>query len=200
MEQFYNDLDGSLDAAQRLISNGAANRKSAAHCPVVATIDAMGKPAQRIMILRHVDWTSRTLRFHTDARATKVDEAHNAPISALFYDPDAKIQLRLCGQSRIERNGTLVDAAWDQATLFARRCYMAERAPGAVTDMPTSGLPEAMEGKQPTAAEITPSRGNFAVLLMEFDRIEWLYLANQGHRRARWRCIEEEWQGCWLIP
>lgn len=197
---YYNDLDLSLLEAQSIITEGVHNRRAATHTPVIATIDDDGAPSQRIMILRHVDWKSRTLRFHTDARATKVDEAHNAPISALFYDPDAKIQLRLCGQSRIERNGTLVDAAWDQATLFARRCYMAECAPGAVTDMPTSGLPEAMEGKQPTAAEITPSRGNFAVLLMKFDRIEWLYLANQGHRRARWRCIEEEWQGCWLIP
>ena len=134
---YYNDLDLSLLEAQSIITEGVHNRRAATHTPVIATIDDDGAPSQRIMILRHVDWTSRTLRFHTDARATKVNEAHNAPISALFYDPDAKIQLRLCGQSRIERNGTLVDAAWDQATLFARRCYMAERAPGAVTDMPT---------------------------------------------------------------
>jgi hypothetical protein len=200
MQQFYNDLDGSLDAARRLIVTGASDRKSAAHAPVVATINAQGLPAQRVMILRYVDWTARTLRFHTDARATKVNEAHNAPISVLFYDPDAKIQLRLSGHSRIERKGALVDAAWDQATLFARRCYLTESAPGQVSDVPTSGLPAAMEGQQPTADDIIPARSNFALLLMEFDSIEWLYLANQGHRRARWRWREDEWQGCWLIP
>jgi pyridoxamine 5'-phosphate oxidase len=200
MEQFYNDLDGSLDAAQRLIIAGAVNRKSAAHTPVVATINAQGQPAQRVMILRHVDWASRTLRFHTDARAAKVNEAHKAPTSVLFYDPDVKIQLRLSGQSRIERDGTLADAAWNEATLFARRCYLAECAPGGVSDSPTSGLRAALEGQQPTATEIMPARENFALLLIQFDSVEWLYLANQGHRRARWLWTEEQWQGCWLIP
>jgi hypothetical protein len=39
-------------------------------------------------------------------------------------------------------------------------------------------------------------------LLVEIDTIEWLYLANAGHRRARWQWNEAQnaWAGSWLIP
>jgi pyridoxamine 5'-phosphate oxidase len=199
---FYNDLSLSLAEAKRLIGTGANDRKSAAHSPVVATIDQHGAPSQRVMILRQVDWTNRTLRFHTDARSAKILEADSAPTSVLFYIPDAKAQIRLSGTGHTDTDGALADSAWESATLFARRCYMAESAPGALTDQPISGLPARIEGQQPTADDIAPARANFAVLLVRFESIEWLYLANAGHRRARWHWDEsrQDWQGSWLVP
>jgi hypothetical protein len=41
---------------------------------------------------------------------------------------------------------------------------------------------------------------NFAVLMATVDRVEWLYLAIEGHRRARWTWSEGGWQGTWLAP
>ena len=40
------------------------------------------------------------------------------------------------------------------------------------------------------------------VLLVEIETIEWLYLANAGHRRARWQwdALQNSWAGSWLIP
>jgi pyridoxamine 5'-phosphate oxidase len=199
---FYNDLTLSLMEAKSLIEAGSSDRRRPAHTPVVATVDNQGAASQRVMILRHVDWSNRTLRFHTDSRATKTGEADDAPISVLFYDPDAKVQIRLSGSGRIERTSALANAAWDNSTLFARRCYMAEIAPGTSHEKPVSGLPTWIEGQQPTAEQIEPARDNFAVLLFQFDRLEWLYLANSGHRRAQWRWDESEqiWQGSWLVP
>jgi pyridoxamine 5'-phosphate oxidase len=200
---FYDDLALSLAEAFRLLETGATNRRSPAHTAVVATLGADGEPSQRVMILRHVDMQVRKLRFHTDSRSTKVASLErSSAASVLVYDPDTKIQLRLRGRACIETDSAEVEAAWEASTVFARRCYMAEAGPGDVSLHPTSGLPEWIEGKQPDGEQIAPARPNFALLLLEFDRLEWLYLANQGHRRASWHWDEahEKWQGNWLIP
>lgn len=203
MADFYNDLEASFAEAQRLIEPGATDRRSEAHCPSVATLDANGLPTQRVMILRHVDWAARKLRFHTDARSTKTQAlSERNAASVLFYLPTAKIQLRLNGTMSITTTGNEIDQAWDNATLFARRAYMATTAPGSVVGKPVSGLPAFIEGRQPTDQDIAPARANFALLHFEFDTLEWLYLANSGHRRARW-CWDADiasWVGCWLIP
>jgi pyridoxamine 5'-phosphate oxidase len=199
---YYNDLRLSLAEAQSMVDAGAKDRRRAAHCPVVATIDGKGVPSQRIMILRAVDWHQRQLRFHTDLRSSKVREANGDAVSVLFYEPDAKIQLRLTGRGVVAPDGAETDAAWNGSTLFARRCYMAKDAPGMAASAPVSGLPDWIEGQQPTADDIAPARPNFAALLVHFDSIEWLYLANCGHRRARWQWDEaaQDWHGSWLIP
>jgi hypothetical protein len=200
---YYNDLKLSRAEALRLLETGATNRHSPAHTAVVATLGTDGAPSQRVMILRHVDMQGRKLRFHTDSRSSKVASLdRGSAASVLVYDPDTKIQLRLSGQAWIETDSAEVDAAWEASTLLARRCYMAGAGPGDVSLRPTSGLPEWIEGKQPEGEQIAPARPNFALLLFEFDRLEWLYLANQGHRRALWHWDEahETWQGSWLIP
>jgi pyridoxamine 5'-phosphate oxidase len=200
---FYDNLDLSFAEAQRLIETGVAMRKTAAHAPTVATINSNGEPSQRVMILREANWQARTLRFHTDRRSTKISEAEaqNAA-SVLFYLPEEKIQLRFAGAATIVTAGPEFDAAWDASTPFARRCYMSENAPGAVNDIPTSGLPDWIEGRQPTLDQITPAKANFSLFLFEFRSVEWLYLANSGHRRARWvwDSAAQDWRGCWLVP
>ena len=200
---FYNSLDGSLEEACALITKGASDRRSAAHTSVVANIDLDGNPQQRVMILRHFEPETRLLRFHTDSRSTKVGQLDaTQTVSLLFYDPDAKVQLRLQGRASIEYDTARADTAWNESTEFARRCYLAEAAPGAVSEVPLSGLPAAMEGVKPTIEDIAPARPNFAVMLVEFDSVEWLYLANAGHRRAKW-CWDgarKSWHGEWLVP
>jgi pyridoxamine 5'-phosphate oxidase len=200
---FYNDLDLSFSKAWELLADGAAHRTRAAHTPVVASVDAAGNPHQRVMILREADATSRRLRFHTDSRSSKIAELESRKaVSVLIYDADEKIQLRLSGIATVETSSPMADVAWEESTLFARRCYMAERAPGDESDMPTSGLPARIEGKKPTEADIEPVRSNFAVILVIVDEIEFLYLANAGHRRAKWnwRDATQDWSGSWLVP
>ena len=200
---FYDDLTLSLAEARRLIEPGAIDRRSEAHCPSVATLDANGLPSQRVMILRHVDWTARKLRFHTDARSTKtLTLSERNAASVLFYLPEPKSQLRLNGAMSMTTTGDEIEQAWDNATLFARRAYMTTAAPGTVVVQPVSGLPASIEGRQPTDQDIAPARKNCALWHVEFDTGEWLYLANSGHRRARWRwnAAAANWEGNWLIP
>lgn len=198
---FYDDLPLSFDKLWQILATGAVQRKGAAHAPVVATVDQFGNPRQRVMILREVDRQRRVLRFHTDSRSMKLAEVGSGTrTSVLVYDTAEKIQLRLSGVARSELASTAADAAWESSTLFARRCYMAEYAPGTESENPTSGLPEWIEGKMPTEADIADARQNFAIIVIQIDEIEWLYLANSGHRRAKWNSDNDQWSGRWLIP
>jgi pyridoxamine 5'-phosphate oxidase len=200
---FYNDLDLSFGRAWDVIEPGATKRSSPAHTPVVATVGDRGDPQLRVMVLRAADRTSRLLRFHTDARSAKIGEiGGGCSASVLMYDPSEKLQLRLGGTMSTGTDGVEVDAAWSGSTTFARRCYMTETAPGALSEGPTSGLAEWIEGKQPVEADLAGARQNFAILWFETRVVEWLYLANNGHRRARWEWEPdtETWSGRWLVP
>ena len=177
-------MDNSFEAIRteidRCLEKAASDRHSPMHTPVVATADADA----RVMVLRAWDAESRTLRFHTDVRAPKVTVIEHDPrIAVLAYDKEAKLQLRMRGTGRIERQGPIADAAWQSADNFARRCYLGE-GPGAVADEPTSGLPPEFEGVEPSDAELIPARKNFAVLLVEVEAFDWFHLAHTGHRRA----------------
>jgi pyridoxamine 5'-phosphate oxidase len=202
LPRFYNDLDLSLAEVESLLTDGARDRHKAAHHPIVASIDRDGRPQQRVMILRDCHWKQRLLRFHTDARSHKVTQVHDtAWVSALVYDEPAKIQVRLTGRAWIDTHD-IAEQAWLESTRFARRCYMAEQAPGTETDGPTSGLPEWIEGVQPVDEQLRPARNNFAAMMICYNEIDFLYLANAGHRRAQWRWDETtaDWSGRWLVP
>ncbi|MEP2234476.1 MAG: pyridoxamine 5'-phosphate oxidase family protein [Alteripontixanthobacter sp.] len=182
------------DIASRL-AYAADKRKSPMHTPVVATADADA----RVMVLRDFSLADWTLRFHTDTRAGKVAVIERDPaMGVLFYDKEAKLQIPCRGTGRIERSGPLADSAWAESDNFARRCYLGE-GPGAVSDGPTSGLPPAFEGVEPTDTEIAPARRNFAVLLMRIETADWFHLAHTGHRRAVFH-LAAGGEGRWVSP
>lgn len=163
-----------------MLAQGAEDRSSAAHTPVVSSADG----DVRVMVLRAFDQAGWSLRFHTDARAPKCAAVAAEPaIRLLIYDRDAKTQLRLLGAGEILNDGAEVDDAWASSTRFARRCYMGA-APGDVADAPTSGLPEDVEGAEPTEEQLAQARRNFAVLRVRLARADWFTLDHRGHRRA----------------
>ncbi|MEM8724434.1 MAG: pyridoxamine 5'-phosphate oxidase family protein [Pseudomonadota bacterium] len=187
--------DVQRDLTTRLI-RAAKDRKSPMHTPAVVTSDVDA----RTMVLREFDASAWTLRFHTDARAPKVAQIEDDPrMAVLLYDKGAKVQLRLRGTGRIEREGDVADRAWAGRDNFARRCYLGE-GPGALGDGPFSGLPPEVEGIQPSDEQIVPARENFAVLLVELTELDWFYLAHTGHVRAQFTRSDNEWKGRWVSP
>ena len=188
------------DVMQRLTA-GAKDRRSNMHTPVVATSDA----DVRVMVLRAFDEAAMTLRFHTDARSPKIAAADGRAVGVLLYDKEAKVQIRARGMGRIETDGPVADAAWAASTNYAQRCYLAQAAPGDASVEGVSGLPDWAEGVNPSDEQVAPARANFAVLLVQLERLDWLYLANSGHRRAVFTGGEgaggaKAWKGQWVVP
>jgi hypothetical protein len=188
-----------LAHAWSLLVRGGADRKSPVHTPVIASVDADGLPHARVMVLRKADPAAATLRLHTDARSPKVTQLSGKPVAVLAYHPVEQVQLRIAGTARVLTDDEVVNGFWDQSTPFARRCYLAEHPPGTPLPGPTSGLPAWIEGQQPTLEQIAPARANFATLWIEVTAIDWLHLANSGHRRAVFR-NNDGWAGEWVAP
>lgn len=178
------------------LARAPRDRKCAMHTPVVVSAPADA----RVMVLRAFDQAAARLRFHTDARSPKVAAIAADPrMAVLFYDKSAKIQIRVRGLGRVERDGPIADAAWTAGTNFARRCYLGD-GPGSASEVPTSGLPAEFEGAEPDDEQLIPARANFAVLLIDVEEVDWLYLAHTGHVRAQFTRAGQGWEGRWVTP
>ncbi len=196
------DLDAVLTDIWTRWGRGAADRRSAFHTPVVGSVNERGTPDQRVMVLRKVDRSIATLRFHTDIRSMKARQIEaQSMVSILGYDPGAKVQIRASGRASLIRTGPLADAAWAATSTSGRRSYLTTLPPGTVSNTATSGLPRSFEQTVPTVSESEAGRANFAIVAVTLDRLEWLHLASTGHRRAAFtRGGESGWTGVWLIP
>lgn len=199
----YDDLAASLDFAWQLVCRAARDRKAAFHAPVVASSSPTG-PQARVMVLRAADAMARSLTFHTDTRSAKATElAHDARVTVVFYDAPRKLQLRLSGLATLHSDDAFGDARWSSSALTSLRAYLGD-TPGKVTQSASSGLPEHLLGRAPTANEAAQGRGNFAALQVDVQRVEWLYLHSRGQRRAQfdWQADAQNpaWQMAWLNP
>jgi pyridoxine/pyridoxamine 5'-phosphate oxidase len=181
LPDWYNQLDGTLKAAFAALERGVADRRSHFHHPVIATTGLDGRPRQRTMILRAFDRNMRQLRVHTDFRSEKIDEIARDPrISALFYDPGQKFQIRLEGHAQSHRADPLAQKAWQNAQRMSQACYGTSPAPGSI--IPQGGafsLPSTDD-----AAALAAGQAHFTAIVITIERLEWLYLAFEGHRRA----------------
>lgn len=197
----FDDLDSIRSDCMTRLTRAAKDRRSPMHTPVVVT----GDVDARVMVLRGFARENWTLRFHTDARAPKAQVVARDPrVSVLFYDKSQKIQLRVKGTGEVLPNGPVVEQAWAAGSNFARRCYLGD-GPGTPSDTPTSGLPPAFEGVEPSDEDLVMARDNFAVLLVRIVRIDWLYLAHTGHVRAVFERGDtassgDMGQGQWVSP
>lgn len=192
---FYDDLDASLAHALKMLARGAKDRRVASHTFTVATIGLDGTPQPRIVVNRGYDPESRSLRFHTDARSPKLDEIRADPRAAVHvYDAKAKIQLRIQALATIHSDDELRQGAWDATRDFSRICYRVVSAPGDTLEDPTAlGFTEGHSADE--GAE------NFVAVTLAIQSLEWLYLAAQGHRRARFVWDDQgKTAQTWLVP
>lgn len=193
-------LDAVFDDLWSRWVRGKADRKSAFHTPVVCSVDG-DTPSPRLMVLRQVDRNASRFRFHTDRRSAKASQFGNgAKVSIIGYDPATRVQVTAWGFAAIEASGSDADAAWSASALSSRRCYLAEPGPGTLTGTPDSGLPAYLIERAPTLEESQSGRANFAILVCQIERFEWLKLTACGNRRARFERLAGDWQGTWLIP
>lgn len=175
--------------AFRRLANGVADRRSPFRTPTLATIGPDGAPAIRTLVLRGFDPATRTLRLHTDRRSGKWAELAADLRAALHvHDAGAELQLRLSGRASLHAGDSLAAAAWAESHPSSRLVYDIAPAPGT----PVAEPPPAPHGEGGEA--------NFGVILLRFDRMEWLHLHPAGHRRARFVWGPEGLAETWLVP
>jgi hypothetical protein len=168
-------LEAALAEAFGLLARGVADRRCALHTPTLATLGADGAPNLRTVVLRGFDPATRLLRIHTDRRSAKAAELAADPRAMLHgYDAVAQVQIRIGGRAMLHLDDAVADAAWAGSREMSRMCYAAPHAPGTPVAAPPAAPDDAVAG-----------RANFAAVTLRADTLDWLHLAQAGHRRAR---------------
>lgn len=185
------DLGAVVASAFRLFARGVADRRSAFRTPSVATVGADGAPRVRTMVLRGFDAAARRLTLHTDRRGEKIGDIVRMPrVAVHVYDARAAIQIRLGATARLHVDDEVARAAWQRALPASLACYAVDPGPGRSV-------------AAPPAAPVFSEAGfaNFAVLAVNFDSLEWLWLHHGGHRRAKFAWTADGGCGAsWLVP
>ena len=197
---YYNDLDKVYLKIWDLIKTGLKNRNAPFHIPTFIC----GKNNNfdgRLVVLRGIDEKEKKIWFHSDIRSNKIKILRSSPKATfLFYDKSEKIQLRISGNTKINYQNPKTKKSWEKTAHLSRQCYLGNKAPGADTSMPTSGLTAKIDDLKYTKEESEIGYKNFCVIETYIKSIEWLYLAAKGHRRAYFNFNKNQHEKKWLIP
>ncbi|MEE4173757.1 MAG: pyridoxamine 5'-phosphate oxidase family protein [Xanthomonadales bacterium] len=160
--------------------------------PAIATRSGNGA-AVRTVVLRETQTAQRALSLHTDARSAKAGELAQAPqLSWLFWDAVAREQLRCQGRVTLHLADEVAETHWAQLTAGSRSNYRHHDAPAtAISDPQTAA---ARRDDENTAY------GRFLVVRCVVERMDWLHLDREGHRRARLIWTGDHWDAGWVAP
>ena len=190
-----------FDDIKTNLTRGVKDRKHTFHTPVFSNINDENAIESRVVVLRQFDSQNMILNFHTDFRSPKVSSLQKINRSLfVFYDHKLKIQLRVKTISVINNQNTITEELWGKTKLFSRKCYLTEKSPSSVTNIPEDGINENLKGKEPTLEESEKGYGNFTVVQNQIQEIDWLYLAASGHRRLKIILEKNIPSFEWLIP
>jgi pyridoxamine 5'-phosphate oxidase len=182
----------SLDELrQRIWATLAAAVQDASHPWRTGTLASfsLGMPDARTVVLRGVDEDTREILSFSDARARKVKELRVNPMAAwCFYQPGLRVQVRLRGTTRLHVADAMARKIWDTLPGSHHQLYASVTEPGARLVTPW----EIQFGQRPME--------NFAVLATTVEEIDWLWLAEERHRRARYAWEGGAWRGHWAVP
>lgn len=172
------------------------------HTPVFGTVGTGCAPRLRTIVLRRF-WRKnpRALVFHSHFGSPKIREIEKNPnVSFAFYHAPEKLQLTVTGRAEIYTSGELHEEQWLATGFFSRRAY-AGATPSERSAKPTSGLPENLTSRKPTAEESEAGKSNFTVVFTGIDSIDCLELDVRGNRRSFFVWKENgDLETVWLTP
>lgn len=179
-------LDQVRDVIWRILGRFVARARPVDRFVALATVDRENRPRQRTVALRHADPSTAVLHVHTDALSIKVNEIGDNPhVALLAWEPGERVQLRLGGVARIIADPEARDV-WDTLDEAARLNYSHHPPPGQALDTPDGYVQR-------------PLPARFAVIEIWVTQIDYVSLADTGHRRAAFSACDG-WAGTWLSP
>jgi 3-hydroxyisobutyrate dehydrogenase len=195
---YYNNIDLILDEIWSLLQRGVVDRNEDFRLPVVI-VSATDSAEGRIVVLRGAFKDKNILRFHTDFRSSKIKSLkENKKIYFVFYNKKRKIQVRAEGIAIVHKDNEITKEAWTKTQMMSRKCYLSPQAPGDFINDSASDLSKDMGNEIPTYEQSEMGYKNFCVIESKIKSFEWLYLASQGHRRAKFMLDENK--STWLVP
>ena len=197
----YDDLDLIYNEIWTSLIRGKKDSKSEFHQCYVST-HSDDYPSLRTVVLRHADKDNLTISFHTDIRSNKINNINDNPnVTVLLYSHDKKIQIQIKGTAEINNQNHRTNEVWKNIRSFSKKCYIVEQAPGSKSDVPLSGYLPEHEKALPDDEILNNGYKNFALIDINVEKLEWLYLHRYGHRRALFEIKNKEIKNKqWLTP
>lgn len=192
---------GLEDLIWQSLVAGAASNKHPWNLGMFATVTNVGtkgaSPKARVVVLRDALPEKRTVDFHTDVRSQKVSELKNQNVAWLFYVPSTQIQLRMEGTATVI-DGEEADHWWAKTNLGSRASYLSMETPGVAA---RGSCPPSTTDRLVTEDESERGRANFRIVRTQIGSVDWLYLRNTGHVRAKIDYGDPSDVVCnWVVP
>jgi len=192
MDEFKNILDDIWIELNKGVKPGGHNY----HIFCLTTVDKKN-PHSRNVVLRDANRGKNSLSCHTDIRSEKVLHlGNNKSVSALFYDPIKRIQIKIDGLANIVNKKDSIKARWDASEKMSKLCYINRYPPGARLKNPLDYLPLKKDDKA-----VEDGFKNFCILDIKIKQIDWLTLDCKGHKRAKFIFNNEKLTNSyWVCP
>lgn len=199
INQIPYDLNGILQDSWHRMINGTLVKNHPFRSPSIATVENEC-PIIRTVILRKALAAEKTLIFHTDYRSPKLNQIiKNSNLFWLFYDPKAKIQLRIKTNATVHYHDEVTLKHWSAIRSESKKTYLVQPAPSIISDISTDGLSKFKETEL-TDKQLVTGYQNFAVIECMVKELDWLYLNKDGHRRAKFIFQNDTVEKYWLVP
>ena len=175
------------DQIWRELSRATQDRHHAWRTPVFATTGLDGTVNARTVVLRAVDRKTNQFQIYTDSRSSKAKEITKQKNAIfIFWSKKLNWQLRVRVNVNVSTSSSHVQTLWQQVKQTASASdYTGTSAPGTPIDSEAQSIQQ---------NEMHSS--HFAVITADVMDMDWLELANSGHRRAK--ISLDSW--AWLTP
>jgi hypothetical protein len=191
--EIYNFIDGEMSSA-------VSDYKNPFHLFVIGN-SSENIPHIRTVVLRHFSISKKIFEFHSDIRSPKISELKTNPnFSALFYNPDQKVQLRFSGTVQILHKDASTKKRWKGISNSSRRCYLGPYDPSSIIDENHPNIPDEFRFGDPKIEQTEEGFKNFVIVRCQFSCIDYLSLKYSGHSRCRFDFKGKNVSVCWLAP
>lgn len=150
----------------------------------LATLSDGKVPVSRLLVLRGLNKSDRTLIFHTDTMSEKWSELSAYPkASVLGFSAEKGEQFRFQGTVELYApSSELNQSEWDKLSVWSQNTYCGG-PPGEETQAPSSKLQKDLQ--PPSDAELERGRSRFGVLKFKANNLDWFRLQRSDNRRAK---------------
>ena len=181
-------LENVRESIASYIAEGVINRKSDFRTFTLCT--SINMPTGRTVVLRGYNEKNAVITLHSNFHAEKIIELSTNPNACcVFYSKAKKIQIRCFGKAKINHNNDRTSQAWSKMSDMSKECYFQEPSPGKTIEKYDNF----------TKNIINKESESFTVIDIQIEKIDWLYLKRQGHRRAN-IFINDASKDTWVSP
>ena len=179
------NINNILKSEIDFLKDGIKNSKNPYHTFTLSSLDR-GFPKSRTVVLRNVETDPLKIFFNADYRSPKIKQITDSPkCSALFYDINRRVQIRMNCSSTINYKNHISAKIWDKTALQSRKCYMGPYTPSSTLDTYHPNIPLEYAKKDPDKANSEKGYANFVHVELSIIDLDILQLHHDGHIRFK---------------